>query len=70
MQKSSVESHVEDLLDLSRSDNQQLSIRREVFDLVPSLEQSLKLAKAAYSNPIATNLHYLPFFKQEVTRTG
>ena len=52
-----------DLLDLSRSDNQQLSIRREVFDLVPSLEQSLKLAKAAYSNPIATNFHDLPFLE-------
>ena len=52
-----------DLLDLSRSDNQQLSIRREVFDLTPTLEQSLKLAKAAYSNPIATNFHYLPFLE-------
>lgn len=49
-----------DLLDLSRADNQQLSIRREPFDLIPNLEQSLKLAQAAYSNPISNNIDNLP----------
>tara|TARA_B100001059_G_C17818111_1_gene576537 strand:+ start:569 stop:1999 length:1431 start_codon:yes stop_codon:yes gene_type:complete len=49
-----------DLLDLSRADNQQLSIRREPFGLIPNLEQSLKLAQAAYSNPISNNIDDLP----------
>lgn len=52
-----------DLLDLSRADNQQLSIRREPFDLIPNLEQSLKLAQAAYSNPISNNIEDLPFLE-------
>lgn len=52
-----------DLLDLSRADNQQLSIRREPFDLLPNLEQSLKLAQAAYGNPISNNLEDVPFLE-------
>lgn len=52
-----------DLLDLSRADNQQLSIRRESFELIPSLEQVLKLAKAAYDNPITNNLKELPYME-------
>ena len=52
-----------DLLDLSRADNQQLSIRREIFELIPSLEQVLKLANAAYDNPITDNLRELPYLE-------
>ncbi|WP_413430354.1 sensor histidine kinase [Synechococcus sp. Cu2B8-bc1011] len=52
-----------DLLDLSRADNQQLSIRREAFELIPNLEQVLKLAKAAYGNPITDNLKELPYLE-------
>ena len=52
-----------DLLDLSRADNQQLSIRREPFGLIPNLEQSLKLAQAAYGNPISNNLEAVPFLE-------
>ena len=49
-----------DLLDLSRADNHQLSIRREPFDLMPSLEHGLRLARAAHTNPIRDNLKGLP----------
>lgn len=52
-----------DLLDLSRADNQQLSIRREPFELIPILNQCLKLALAAYTNPISNNLHELPYLE-------
>ena len=45
-----------DLLDLSRADNHQLAIRREPFELIPSLEYALRLARAAHTNPISDNL--------------
>ena len=45
-----------DLLDLSRADNHQLAIRQEPFELIPSLEHALRLARAAHSNPINDNL--------------
>lgn len=45
-----------DLLDLGRADNHQLAIREEPFELVPSLEHALRLARAAHSNPINDNL--------------
>ena len=45
-----------DLLDLSRADNHQLAIRQEPFELIPSLEHALRLARAAHSNPISDNL--------------
>ena len=49
-----------DLLDLSRSDNQQLTIRRESFELIPKLRQALNLAQHAYTNPIINNLDIIP----------
>lgn len=52
-----------DLLDLSRADNQQLSIRRESFELIPSLEQALQLAQAAYKNPFRDNISELPYLE-------
>ena len=52
-----------DLLDLSRADNQQLSIRREAFEIIPILNQSLKLAQAAYTNQIVCDLSKLPYLE-------
>ena len=49
-----------DLLDLSRSDNQQLAIRRKSFELIPKLRQALNLAQFAYTNPIASNFDIIP----------
>ena len=45
-----------DLLDLSRADNHQLTIRQEPFDLISACRQALKLARAAFDNPIADGL--------------
>ena len=49
-----------DLLDLSRSDNQQLTIRRKSFELIPKLRQALNLAQFAYTNPITSNFDIIP----------
>ena len=46
-----------DLLDLSRADNHQLTIRQEPFDLISACRQVLKLARAAFDNPIADGLN-------------
>ena len=45
-----------DLLDLSRSDNNQLSTLRESFNVSAAVKQALKLARAAFDNPISDNL--------------
>lgn len=45
-----------DLLDLSRADNHQLTIRQEPFDLMAACRQALKLARAAFDNPISDSL--------------
>ncbi|MAR07293.1 MAG: two-component sensor histidine kinase [Cyanobium sp. NAT70] len=45
-----------DLLDLSRSDNNQLSTLRESFNVSAAVQQALKLARAAFDNPISDNL--------------
>lgn len=49
-----------DLLDLSRADNHQLSVRRDAFSLLPSLEHALRLARAAHRNPIHDDLAAVP----------
>ena len=45
-----------DLLDLSRADNHQLKILNEPFPVQLSCYQTLKLARAAYTNKISDNL--------------
>lgn len=45
-----------DLLDLSRADNQQLAIHHDPFELIPSLEHALRLARAAHTNTISDNV--------------
>ncbi|CAK29313.1 Two-component system sensor histidine kinase [Synechococcus sp. RCC307] len=45
-----------DLLDLSRADNRQLRILQEPFAIKAACLQSLKLARAAFTNPITDQL--------------
>ena len=49
-----------DLLDLSRADNHQLTIRQEPFEVTAACRQALKLARAAFDNPIADGLDDVP----------
>ena len=49
-----------DLLDLSRADNHQLTIRQEPFEVIAACRQALKLARAAFDNPIADGLDDAP----------
>jgi signal transduction histidine kinase len=52
-----------DLLDLSRADNHQLSIRREAFEIIPAVDRSLRIARAAYTNPIRCKTNEIPYLE-------
>lgn len=45
-----------DLLDLSRADNNQLTMLNETFSVSSAIQQTLKMARSAHSNPISDNL--------------
>ena len=45
-----------DLLDLSRADNNQLTLLNETFSVSTAIQQTLKMARSAHSNPISDNL--------------